>query len=262
MPVSYDKRGAIGVVTLSRPQARNAWGADFNEGLARHFAAMEDDDEIRCAILTGDEAGGAFSAGANLKDPRTHTQDSAAEFIKSIAKRRGRAFEVLGEFPKPIIGAVNGYAVGIGCIITFCCDLLVASEKAEWRLPQVALGILPAYGGGVRLARWVGKGQAMRVILGFPLGAEEAHRIGLAQWVVPHGQLMEKALEVAGHIAALPPLAARLAKESLLRSLDVPNLSDASLVDLYRFMALELTEDKAEGHNAWREKRRPSFRGR
>ena len=130
MPVSYDKHGAIGVVTLSRPQARNAWGADFNEGLARHFAAMEDDDEIRCAILTGDEAGGAFSAGANLKDPRTHTQDSAAEFIKSIAKRRGRAFEVLGEFSKPIIGAVNGYAVGIGCIITFCCDLLVASEKA------------------------------------------------------------------------------------------------------------------------------------
>ena len=159
MPVSYDKRGAIGVVTLSRPQARNAWGPDFNEGLARHFAAMEDDDEIRCAILTGDEAGGAFSAGANLKDPRTHTQDSAAEFIKSIAKRRGRAFEVLGEFPKPIIGAVNGYAVGIGCIITFCCDLLVASEKAEWRLPQVALGILPAYGGGVRLARWVGRGR-------------------------------------------------------------------------------------------------------
>ena len=128
MPVSYEKRGAIGVVTLSRPQARNAWGPDFNEGLARHFAAMEDDDEIRCAILTGDEAGGAFSAGANLKDPRTHTQDSAAEFIKSVAKRRGRAFEVLGEFSKPIIGAVNGYAVGIGCIITFCCDLLVASE--------------------------------------------------------------------------------------------------------------------------------------
>jgi len=262
MAVSYEKQGAIGIVTLSRPHARNAWGADFNEGLARHFAAMEDDDEIRCAILTGDEAGGAFSAGANLKDPRTHTQDSAAEFIKSVAKRRGRAFEVLGAFPKPIVGAVNGYAVGIGCIITFCCDLLIASERAEWRLPQVSLGILPAYGGGVRLARWVGQGQAMRLILGFPLCAEEAHRIGLAQWVVPHGELMDKAREVAGHIAALPPLAARLAKESLLRSLDIPNLSDASLADLYRFMALELTDDKAEGHNAWREKRQPSFRGR
>ena len=185
--------------------------------LARHFAAMEDDDEIRCAILTGDEAGGAFSAGANLKDPRTHTQDSAAAFIKSIAKRRGRAFEVLGEFPKPIIGAVNGYAVGIGCIVTFCCDLLVASETRGVAAPA-GWARHPA-----RLRRWCPAGavgrqrQAMRLILGYPLGAEEAHRIGLAQWVVPHGKLMDKALEVARHIAALPPLAARLAKESLLR---------------------------------------------
>ncbi len=148
MPVQYEKRGPIGIVTLSRPGARNAWGADFNEGIARHFAAMEDDDEIRCAVLTGDEAGGAFSAGANLKDPKTHTMASAAEFIKGIPKRRDRAFEILGNFPKPLVGAVNGFAVGIGCIVTFCCDLLVASERAEWRLPQVALGILPAYGGG------------------------------------------------------------------------------------------------------------------
>ena len=262
MPVSFERRGPIGIVTLSRPEARNAWGADFNEGLARHFAAMEDDDEIRCAILTGDDAGGAFSAGANLKDPRTHTMASAADFIKSIAKRRGRAFEVLGNFPKPLVGAVYGYAVGIGCIVTFCCDLLVASERAEWRLPQVTLGILPAYGGSTRLARWVGRGHAMRLAMGFPLTAQEAHRIGLAQWLVPHGKVMDQALEVAGHIASLPPLAARLTKESLLAGLDIPNLSDASLVDLYRFATLELTEDKAEGHKAWREKRKPAFRGR
>jgi len=262
MPVQYEKRGPIGIVTLSRPGARNAWGADFNEGIARHFAAMEDDDEIRCAVLTGDEAGGAFSAGANLKDPKTHTMASAAEFIKGIPKRRDRAFEILGNFPKPLVGAVNGFAVGIGCIVTFCCDLLVASERAQWRLPQVALGILHAYGGAARLARWVGRGQAMRLTLGFPLDAEEAQRIGLAQWLVPHARLMDKTLEVAGHLASLPPLAARLGKESLLRGLDVPNLADASLVDLYRFATLELTEDKAEGHAAWREKRKPTFRGR
>jgi enoyl-CoA hydratase/carnithine racemase len=262
MPVAYEKRGHIGIVTLSRPQARNAWGADFNEGLARHFAAMEDDDEIRCAVLTGDEAGGAFSAGANLKDPTTHTMASPAALIKSLPKRRDRAFEILGNFPKPLVGAVNGYAVGIGCIVTFCCDLLVASDRAEWRLPQVALGILPAYGGAVRLARWVGRGHAMRLALGIPLSAEEAHRIGLAQWLVPHDRLMDKTLEVATHLASLPPLAARLTKESLLRGLDIPNLSDASLVDLYRFAALEQTEDKAEGHAAWREKRPPKFRGR
>ena len=85
MPVTFERRDAIGIVTLSRPEARNAWGADFNEGIARYFAAMEDDDAIRCAVLTGDDAGGAFSAGANLKDPKTHTQTSAAAFIKSIA---------------------------------------------------------------------------------------------------------------------------------------------------------------------------------
>src|SRR5215470_1288865 len=98
MPVSFERRGPIGIVTLSRPSARNAWGADFNEGLARHFAAMEDDDGIRCAVLTGDDSGGAFSAGANLKDPKTHTQPSAAALIKSIPKRRDRAFEILGNF--------------------------------------------------------------------------------------------------------------------------------------------------------------------
>ena len=262
MPVSFEKRDHFGIVTLSRPQARNAWGPDFNEGIARHFMAMEDDDDIRCAVLTGDDSGGAFSAGANLKDPETHTMPSAAHFIKSLPKRRDRAFEVLSGFPKPIIGAVNGYAVGIGCIVTFCCDLLVASDRAEWRLPQVSLGILPAYGGAVRLARWVGRGHAMRLAMGIPLPAEEAYRIGLAQWLVPHAKLMDTALEVASHLASLPPLAARLAKESLLRGLDIPNLADASLVDLYRFAALELTEDKAEGHRAWREKRKPAFRGR
>jgi enoyl-CoA hydratase/carnithine racemase len=262
MPVMYETHDQVGIVTLSRPEARNAWGADFTDGIARYLAAMEDDDDIRCAILTGDDNGGAFSAGANLKDPQTHTLTSAADFIKSLPKRRERQFEVLSNFPKPLIGAINGYAIGVGCIVTFCCDLLVASERAEWRLPQVALGILPAYGGAVRLARWVGKGHAMRLAMGFPLKGDEAYRIGLAQWLVPHAELMAKAMEVAEYIASLPPLATQLVKESLNRGLDIPNLADASLVDLYRFMALEATEDKNEGHKAWREKRKPMFHGR
>ena len=107
MPVHYEKRDHVGVVTLSRPGARNAWGVDFNEGLARHFAAMEDDDDVRCVVLTGDEQGGAFSAGANLKDPRTHSQASMAEFLEALPKRHRSAGQVLTEFPKPIIAAVN-----------------------------------------------------------------------------------------------------------------------------------------------------------
>ena len=113
---------------------------------------IEDDNEIRCVVLTGDEAGGAFSAGADLKNPKTHTSDSIAEAIEALPKRRRhQAMNLLSDFAKPLVAAVNGYAVGIGCIVTYCCDLIVASERAEWRLPQVALGILPARGGTVRL---------------------------------------------------------------------------------------------------------------
>jgi enoyl-CoA hydratase/carnithine racemase len=263
MPVSYEKRDRVGIVTLSRPEARNAWGQDYNEGLTKYFNEMEDDDDVLCTVITGDEDGRAFSAGAFLKDPQTHTLSSVEDFVKNrLGKRRQYVFELFNSYPKPIIGAVNGYAIGIGCIITFCCDVLVASENAEWRLTQTSLGILPAYGGATRMSRLVGRGNAMKLAMGFPLKAEEAYRIGLAQWLVPHEELMEKTMEVAKHIASLPPLSARLTKESLLRGLDIPNLADASLVDLYRFALLEMTEDKEEGHSAWREKRKPEFKGR
>ena len=102
----------------------------------------------------------------------------------------------------------------------------------------------------------------MRVAMGFPLKADEAHRIGLAQWLVPHDQLMKQALAVADHIGGLPPLAVRMVKESMNRGQDIPNIADASLVDSYRFMVLEMSEDKAEAHEAWREHRKPRFRGR
>jgi enoyl-CoA hydratase len=248
MPLLVEKRGHIAVLTLSRPQARNAWGEDYNATLKELLPQLEDDPDVRVVILTGDEAGSAFSAGANIKDPKTHTNDSATSFIESLPKRRRhQAMNLLSDFAKPLIAAVNGYAVGIGCIVTYCCDLIVASERAEWRLPQVALGILPAQGGTVRLA--------------FPLKADEAYRVGLAQWLVPHEELMAKAMEVAEHIAGLPPLAARLAKESVAFGLD-GSLRDTANADLYRFMALEMTEDKKEAHQAWRERRKPAVKGR
>ena len=191
MPLLHEKRGAVAVITLSRPQARNAWGEDYNTGLKELLPQLEEDREVRCVILTGDDGGNAFSAGANIKDPKTHTSNSIAEFIEDLPRRRRyQAMNLITDFSKPIIAAVNGYAVGIGCIVTYCCDLIVASEKAEWRLPQVGLGILPAQGGTVRLSRWIGRGQAMKVAMGFPLKAEEAYRTGLAQWLVPHGELM------------------------------------------------------------------------
>ncbi|MEZ5816786.1 MAG: enoyl-CoA hydratase/isomerase family protein [Hyphomicrobiaceae bacterium] len=254
MPVLYAQHGAVGVLRLSRPAARNCWGADFSEGLARELDRLEMDDTVRCVIITGDEAGRAFSAGADLKDPATHTIDTMADFFAELPKWRTFTVRRLDQFPKPLVAAVNGYAIGIGCILTYCCDLIVASARAEWRQPQVSLGIIPAYGGSVRLARWVGKGHAMKLAMGFPLDAAEAYRIGLAQWLVPHDELMPTALQAATQIAAQPPLAAQLAKESLNRGLDIPNIDDASWVDAYRFMALGLTEEAKAKHEVWRQK--------
>src|SRR5260370_34016711 len=154
--------GPTGILTLSRPQARNCWGQDYADGLIRHLDEAADDDEVRSVILTGDEAGGASSAGANLRDPNTHNTRSAEAFLKRMGRARNLPSNLVSDFPKPVIAAVNGYAIGIGCIITFCCDLIMASERAEWRLPQVALGILPNYGGATRVGRSIRKGPAMR----------------------------------------------------------------------------------------------------
>ena len=222
MPLLCEKRGSIAILTLSRPEARNAWCEAYNEGFIDILPKLEADKDIRCVVLTGDPAGNAFSAGADLKNPETHAHASMADFLD---------------------------------------EMIVASERAEWRLPQSRLGIMPAQGGTVRVARWVGKGLAMRLAYGFPLPAGEAYRIGLAQWLVPPEGLMDKAMEVANHIADQPPLAVRVTKESLRSGLDSP-LSEAVLGDLYRFAVLKMTEDKAKSHQAWRERRKPNFKGR
>lgn len=223
---------------------------------------LERDPETRCVILTGDERGKAFCAGADLKDERAHSLNSVSEFVETMGgSRRPFPFELIADFAKPIVAAVNGYAIGIGAILTFCCDLIVASEQAEWRLPQASLGILPAAAASSRLSRWIGQGNAMRMALGFPLSAQEALQIGLAQWLVPPDELMNRATEVATQIAALPPLATRLTKESLKHGANVP-LPYAALSDMYRMAALEMTEDKSEAHRAWRERRKPVFKGK
>lgn len=120
MPLLYEKRGNTAILTFSRPQARNCWGQDYVEGLIRHLGEAEADDDVRSVILTGDEEGGAFSAGANLKDPNTHNTRSAEAFIKRVGRARDFPTNVISDFPKPVIGAVNGYAIGVGCIVTFC----------------------------------------------------------------------------------------------------------------------------------------------
>ena len=259
--VLEERQGPIGIVTLNRPEALNAWGADMSEGVVATFAALEADREVRAIILTG--AGRAFSAGANLKNVRTHSVESMGEQLWGMDPRGSSQFNAVADCAKPVIAAVNGWALGIGCLITLCCDIILAAEDARFGLPQVSLGILPAYGGALRLARVVGKNKAMEMTLtSQPIDAAEAYRVGLANRIYPQGELLQAAMELAQQIASLPPLAVRLAKESLNKSLDTGSIKESAQADLYRSLALMQTEDRLEGHQAWRERRKPVFAGR
>jgi len=259
----YEKTGRIAVVTINRPKARNAWSDQLNKDMVGVFAEMEADPDILVTILTGNQAGKAFSAGADIANPKTHSTQSVGEELARITPRGMDVFNAVADFPKPVICAINGYALGVAFQVALCCDILIASENAEMGLPQVSLGILPIYGGAVRLARFVGRGNAMRMVLTAErITAQEAYRIGLVSQVVPLPELMPTTINLARKIAALPPLSIRLAKESLNMGLDISSVKQAAQADLYRFLALTLTEDKEESHRAWREKRPPVIRGR
>ncbi len=251
--------GAIATLTINRPEKRNAWSTALSHELVDAMTEIEADANIGATILTG--AGSqAFSAGADLGDNRTHRVGSVDQHLAAVSPRGFDVFNAVTDHPKPIVAAINGYAIGIGCLITLCCDILVASDNAELGLPQVPLGIIPAYGGAVRLARHVGRARAMEIVLlGERITADEAYRIGFVNRVVPQAELMAVATDYATRLAALPPLAVRMAKESLNKGLDIANLKDAAQADIYRFMLLGQTNDSHEAHRAWREKRPPSF---
>ncbi|MDH4144686.1 MAG: enoyl-CoA hydratase-related protein [Acidimicrobiia bacterium] len=258
----FEVADRVATLTINRPEKRNAWSSRLSHELIEAMDEIERDDDVLVSILTG--AGDrAFSAGADLGDNRTHRVSSVGEHLAAVTPRGMDVFNAVSDHPKPIIAAINGFAVGIGCLITLCCDILVASDNAELGLPQVPLGIIPAYGGAVRLARYVGRGKAMEMtLLGERITADEAYRVGLVSRVVPQAELMPLANDFARRIAGLPPLAVRMAKESLNKGLDIANLKDAAQADVYRFMLLGQTADSHEAHRAWREKREPRFEGR
>jgi len=260
--ITYEKNGPIATVTFNRPEKHNPWSVQVSEEIVEVFTAMEADPEVLVTVLTG-KGNKAFSAGADLANPRTHRVSSPGEHLATITPRGFAVFNTVTDYPKPVVAAVNGYAIGIGCLITLCCDIILASDNAEFGLPQVPLGIIPAYGGAVRLARYVGRGKAMEmVLLGERITAAEAYRVGLANKVVPLAELMPLAYNYANRLAGLPPLAVKTAKESLNKGLDIASLKDAAQADIYRFMLLGQTEDSHEAHQAWREKRKPAFKGK
>lgn len=257
----YEKQDSIATVTINRPEKRNAWTTQVSEEIIDVFGAMEDDPEVLVTILTG-TGDKAFSAGADLGNAKTHKVTTVGAHLASVSPKGFPVFNAVADYPKPVVAAINGFAVGIGCLITLCCDILLASDNAELGLPQVPLGILPAYGGAVRLARYVGRGKAMEmVLLGERISAQEAYRVGLVNKVVPLSELRPLAQDYARRLATLPPLAVRMAKESLNKGLDIASLKEAAQTDIYRFMLLGQTEDSHEAHQAWRERRKPVFKG-
>ena len=253
--VLLERPGAgVALLRLNRPDRLNALNMAVRETLASHFAQLATDESVRCVVITGDEK--AFAAGADVAElaARTPTDDA---FAKSRA-----AWAALERYRRPIIAAVNGFALGGGCELAMHCDIIIAGEGAKLGQPEVKLGIMPGAGGTQHLARAAGKFAAMRWLLtGDLLSAAEALRLGLVSEVVPDERVVPHALETATRIAALPPIAVAAIKEMVLRGADLP-LDAALRLESETFQRLFATEDRSEGMRAFLERRKPEFKGR
>jgi len=253
----FDLRDAIAFITVNRPDKLNALNDQVVDELADAAERVATEDAIKGAILSG--AGQkAFVAGADIADlAKQGPFDGKARALRGQAMLR--RLETCG---KPVIAAVNGYALGGGCELAMACHLRIASDAAKFGQPEVKLGIAPGYGGTQRLPRLVGKGNALRLILtGDMIDAQEAYRIGLVNQVVPAGDLLAAAEKTLRGILAMGPLAVRLALEAVDQGLEM-TLDEGLLLEANHFGLLAATEDMKEGLTAFLEKRPPRFRGR
>jgi enoyl-CoA hydratase/carnithine racemase len=233
------EEGRVAVLSLHRPGALNAWDRSMAAQLTSHLSRIDEEPSIKACILTGDGPK-SFCAGAFLKGGAAHAPATMEELLRDARPRRAPGYidQVLA-FRKPLITAVNGYAIGAGLLLSLCSDIVIASSTAQFKMGQLPHGLMPTHAGVARLAQWVGRGRAMEITLsGRFVAADEAERIGLVSRVVPPEQLMSAALEVAEQIAALPELAVALTKESMLAAMEDGTLRAAATSDLYRFMGL------------------------
>jgi len=252
--ILVDRDGPLGIVTLNRPRQLNALNWDLVGELGQALEAFDRDDAIRCIIITG--AGDrAFAAGADIKEMAEATP-------VTMLTGAFEGWERIRRIHKPLIAAVNGYALGGGCELAMHCDIIVASETAQFGQPEINIGVIPGAGGTQRLTRAIGKYLAMEMVLtGRNFSAAELHRAGLVNRVVPAGELMSAAKEIGMKIAAKGPIAVRLAKESVNAALETP-LEEGLSIERRNFCLLFSTEDQKEGMRAFVEKRPPEFKGR
>jgi enoyl-CoA hydratase len=255
--VRTENKDGILIITIDRPKVLNALNAQTVGEISEAFEAARDDASVKCVILTG---GGdkAFVAGADINELAQMTPITG----KATAERGQKVFRAIERFPKPVIAAVNGFALGGGCELALACHMRIASENAKLGLPEVTLGIIPGYGGTQRMARLLGKGKALELILtGDRIGAEEALRIGLVNKVVPADQLMTTTEELARKIASRGPLAVRASIEAVMSGSDMP-FDEGQLLEATLFGLLASTEDMKEGMGAFLEKRQAEFKNR
>jgi enoyl-CoA hydratase len=255
--VAYEKKGAIASVTVNRPKVLNALNTPTWADLRTAFEDARDDDAVRGVILTG--AGDkAFIAGADIGE-LAHA--SAVEAEKS--SRFGQeVLELVENLGKPVIAAVNGFALGGGCETAMACTIRIAVDTARFGQPEVKLGLLPGGGGTQRLPRLVGKGRALQLILsGGMISAQEAYRIGLVNEIVPAANLIARAEEILKQISANAPVAVRLSLEAVNKGMDTSQSEGFALEASY-FGLCAATDDKKEGTSAFLEKRAPQFHGR
>lgn len=251
-----ERRDRVAIVTINRPEKRNALNIQTREEGARALEELSEDDGVGVVVITG--AGDkAFIAGADIAEFAGRTP------ITQRAVMLGRSlFTAIDTFPKPVIAMINGYCLGGGCELALACDLRIASEKASFGQPEINLGIIPGGGGSQRLTRLVGEGKAMEMILtGDIIAAQTAFNIGLVNMVLPAADLEARTMELANRIAEKSPIALRMAKEAV-KLASRSNLDEGLRREVDLFALCFASEDKDEGVSAFLEKRKPQFKGK
>lgn len=256
----YQKQARIGYVTLNRPNILNAQSPEMFEELGRVFSEIKGDAEVGAVILTG--AGDrAFCAGADINFLKALAQTTPMA-AKTFVEKNRVAFGAIERLGKPVIAAVNGFALGGGCELAMVCHIRIASETARFGQPEINLGLFPGAGGTQRLPRLVGRGIALELMLtGEAITAQEAYRLGLVNKVVPLAELMPTAEKLAQQILTKAPLAVSVILEAVQHGLEM-TLAEALQLEENLFGVICGTEDMREGTAAFLEKRQPSFKGR
>jgi enoyl-CoA hydratase len=248
---------ATAIVTINRPKVLNALNTQTLDELRRAILELKQDEGVRVVILTG--AGEkSFVAGADINELAVQTPTGGREH----ALAGQHVFDLIENMGKPVIAAINGYALGGGCELAMACTLRLAADTAKLGQPEIALGLIPGYAGTQRLSRLVGKGKAMEMILtGAPIAAEEAQRIGLVNRVVPAAELMAQARALGAQLAKNAPIAMRYIINAVNKGVEMP-FAEACQYEATLFGLVASTDDMKEGTAAFLAKRKPEFRGR